>query len=103
MLGFISTVPEPFGMIFYIAFSENKFYGAIGIEETRTSQKIFSPQHTRERMKMSLDETGPLIIVLDNDSISKIKDEIKFITDSYFLFITIPLYDPSLNPVYNFI
>ena len=52
---------------------------------------------------MNLDETRTLAIVLDNTSIHKTKDAIKFITDSNIPMITIPPYVPYLNPVEIFI
>ena len=90
---------------FFVAFSADRFYGIMGIEETGTSQKFIYFLHNvlKERKKVNLDETRPLEIVLDNASIHKTKDAIKVITDSNIPMITIPPYEPSLNPVENFI
>ena len=44
-----------------------------------------------------------VILAVDNSTIHKTKDAIKFITDSNIPMITIPPYEPSLNQVENFI
>ena len=52
---------------------------------------------------MNSNKIRPLIIVLDNASIHKTEKALKFIVDSKIPMITIPPYEPSLNPVEKFI
>ena len=52
---------------------------------------------------MTLNETKELLILLDNASIHKTKMVSKFVYDSNIRLITIPPYEPSLNPVEKFI
>ena len=98
---FISTMGDTFSMSFFVAFSVNRFYGIMGIEGTGTSQIFihFLNNVLNKRKKLNLDKTRPLVIVLDNASIHKTKEAIKFIIDSKIPMITIPPYEPSLNPV----
>ena len=105
MSKFINIISNPFTMSFITAFSANRFYGIMGIKGTVTSQNCihFLSHILKERKKISLDEIRVLAIVLDNASIHKTKNVIKFITDSNIPMITIPPYEPSLNLVKKFI
>ena len=75
------------------------------IKGTEASQNFIHFLHyiLKERMKIGLDETRVLAIILDNASIHKTKNVMKFITDSNIPMITIPPYEPSMNPVEKFI
>ena len=103
--GFISTMSDVFSMSFFMAFSADKFYGIMGTEKTGTSQKFIHFLHhvLKERTKLISDEVKRLVIVLDNSSIHKTKEAVKFIVYSKIPMITIPPYEPSLNPVEKFI
>ena len=92
-------------MSFFTEFSANRFYGIMRIKVTGTSKKFIHFLHhiLKERKKISLDETRILAIVLDNASIYKTKNVMKFITDSNIPMITIPPNEPSLNLVKKFI
>ena len=99
--GFISTMSEVFCMSFFMAFSADRFCGIMGTEKTGTLQKFIHFLHhvLKERTKLISDEVKRLVIVLDNSSIHKTKEAVKFIVDSKIQMITIPPYEPSLNPV----
>ena len=98
---FIRTMPDTFRMSFYIASSKNRFYGIMGVGGTGNSEKFihFLTKILKERLKPNLSETKRLIIVLDNASIHKTCNAIKFIVDSKIPMITIPPYEPCLNPI----
>ena len=103
--GFISTMSDVFSMSFFMAFSADRFYCIMGTEKTGTSQKFIHFLHhvLKERTKLISDEVKRLVIVLDNSSIHKTKEAVKFIVDSKIPIIAIPPYEPSLNPVEKFI
>ena len=103
--GFVRAIPDSFCMSFFVAFRVENFYGIMGTEGTGTSQKFihFLAKVLKERRKMTLNEAKELVILLDNASIHKTKMVSKFVNDSKIRLITIPPYEPSLNPVEKFI
>ena len=63
---FIRTISDSFSMSFLVAFSADRFYGIMGIEEIRTSQIFiyFLYNLLKEIKKVNLNENRPLAIVL---------------------------------------
>ena len=103
--GFVNSISDSFCMSFFVAFREDRFYGIMGTEGTGTSQKFthFLAEVLKERKKSNSNETKKLVIILDNASIHKTEMVLKFVNDSKIRLITIPPYEPSLNPVEKFI
>ena len=103
--GYVNSILDSFSMSFFVAFSADRFYGIMGVEGTGNSQKFihFLSKVLKERMKLSLEEERNLVIVLDNSSIHKTLEVSKFVVGSNIRMLTIPPYEPSLNPVEKFI
>ena len=72
---------------------------------TGTAQKFihFLRKVLKQRMKTISLEMRRFFIILDNASIHKTREVLKFVSDSKIRVLTIPPYEPSLNPVEKFI
>ena len=103
--GYFNYISDSFCMSFFVAFSTNRFYGIMGTEGTGTAQKFihFLRKVLQERMKLVSLEMKRFFIILDNASIHKTHEVSKFVSDSKIRMLTIPPYEPSLNPVEKFI
>ena len=100
--GFVRAIPDLFCMSFFVAFRVEKFYGIMGRKERELHRNLFT-FYSRYWRKMALSEAKELVILLDNANIHKTTMVSKFVYDSKIRLITIPPYEPSLNPVEKFI
>ena len=103
--GYFNSISNQFSMSFFVAFSNIRFYGILGTEGTGNSKKFihFLSKVLKERKKLSSQEISKFVIIMDNASIHKTHEVSKFILDSKIRAVTIPPYEPSLNPVEKFI
>ena len=103
--GWLSGFPDSFSMSFFLAFSRNQFYGIMGNEETSNSRKFiyFLKKVLKFRNHKPNLNSKRLVIVLDNASIHKSDEVVKFISKLSLTVLTIPPYEPSLNSVEKFI
>ena len=103
--GYINSVSNSFSMSFFVALSSTRFYGILGTEGTGNSKKFihFLSKVLNERKKLSYQEANKFVLIMDNASIHKTLEVSTFIIDSKVRTVTIPPYEPSLNPVEKFI
>ena len=92
-------------MSFFWAFSRQHFYGIMGNKNSNKSASFlyFVEKILKSRVNFSLVTDLIPILVLDNAAIHKSRDWAKFYYDNNIRVLTIPPYEPSLNPVENFI
>ena len=103
--GYFNSISDSFSMSFFVAFSADRFYDIIGIKRTGTVQKFihFLRKLLKQRMKTISLEMRRFFIILDSASIHKTREVSKFVSDSKIRVLTIPQYEPSLNPLEKFI
>ena len=103
--GYINSVSNSFSMSFFVALSSTRFYGILGTEGTGNSKKFihFLSKVLNERKKLSYQEANKFVLIMDNASIHKTLEVSTFIIDSKVRTVTIPPYEPSLNPEEKFI
>ena len=103
--GYFNSISDSFSMSFFVAFSADRFYGIMGTKGTGTAQKFihFLGKVLKQRMKTISLEMRRFFIILDNASIHKTREVSKFVSDKKIRVLTIPPYNPYLNPVEKFI
>ena len=98
--GYIDCMMENFSMTFFWAFSRQQFYGIMGNKESNNSASFiyFIKKLFESRAKCSTTTDLKPILVFDNATIHKSKDWTKFYHDNKIIVLTIPPYEPALNP-----
>ena len=99
--GYINWLMENFSMTFFLAFSKQHFYGIMGNKELNNSASFvhFIKKLLESRSNCNATSNLKQILIWDNAVIHKSKDWAKFYSDSKICMLTIPPYEPALNPV----
>ena len=102
--GFIKTISDTLRMSFLLHLVLSDFTESWEQRKLAHHISLFTSFTAyRKRVKQASNKIKQLVIVLDNSSIHKTKEAMKFILDSNIPMITIPLNEPYLNPVVNLI
>ena len=98
--GYVDYLMDNFSMTFIWAFSEQRFYGIMGNKESNNSASLiqFLIKIFECRSKIITIENLNPFTVWDNASLHKSRELLKIYKDSGISVLTIPPYEPALNP-----
>ena len=97
---YVDYLMDNFSMTFILAISEQRFYGTMGNKEFNNCVSLiqFLIKTFECRSKFITIEYFKSFIVWDNASIHKSRDCLKIYIDSEITVLTIPPFEPTLNP-----